>query len=147
MPLNTNLDVAPFFDDYNSNNQYYRILFRPGVALQARELTQSQSMLQNQIEQFGNWAFKNGDIVLGCGITDLPVLPFARMADSNTLMTSLVNTTVVSATSNLSARVMIANNGVSSNYPNTNVIYFQYLNTGNNGATAFSNKEEGNCML
>ena len=52
MPLNTDLNVAPFFDDYNPNNQYYRILFRPGVALQARELTQTQSMLQNQIEQF-----------------------------------------------------------------------------------------------
>jgi hypothetical protein len=141
MPLNTDLNIAPFFDDYNSNNQYYRILFRPGVALQARELTQTQSILQNQIEQFGNWAFQNGDIVLGCGITDLPILPFARMADSNTLMTSLVNTTVVSATSNLSARVMVANNGLAANYPNTNVIYFQYLNTGNNGATTFSNNE------
>ena len=141
MPLNTDLNVAPFFDDYSPNNQYYRILFRPGTAVQARELTQSQSMLQHQIEKFGNWAFQNGDIVAGCTITDIPVMPFARIQDSNTSMTAFVNAQVVSATSNLTARVMIANNGLASNYPNTNVIYFQYLNTGNNGATVFSNNE------
>jgi len=151
MPLNTNLNVAPFFDDYDANNEYYRILFRPGVAVQARELTQVQSILQNQVESFGNWAFKNGDIVTGCGINDMPALPFLRLSDAQTNAAAfdaktLVNTYVVSATTNLTARVIYANSGLSANYPNTNVIYLQIINTGNNGAngtgaTSFTNND------
>ena len=34
--LNTNLNVAPFYDDYNESSDYYRILFRPATAVQAR---------------------------------------------------------------------------------------------------------------
>jgi len=146
MPIQTDLDVAPFFDDYSANSQYYRILFRPAVAVQARELTQTQSILQNQIENFGNWAFQNGDIVSGCTIIDIPVLPFARLQDFQTNtsafdITQFVNTQVVSATSNLTAKVFLSNTGLVANYPNTNVIYIQYINTGNNGATAFGNNE------
>ena len=131
MPLNTNLDVAPFFDDYDANNEYYRILFRPGVAVQARELTQVQSILQNQVESFGNWAFKNGDIVSGCSIIDLPQISYVRLADKQSngatvSVSSLVNTYVVSSSSNLVAKVFVANSGVSSVYPYTNIIYVLY---------------------
>ena len=31
MPINTNLNTAPYFDDYDLENQYYRVLFKPGV--------------------------------------------------------------------------------------------------------------------
>ena len=34
------------------------------VSIQARELTTMQSMLQNQIEQFGNHTFKEGSVVI-----------------------------------------------------------------------------------
>jgi hypothetical protein len=46
-------------------NNYYKVLFKPGYPIQARELTTSQSILQNQIEQFGNHIFKEGSKVLG----------------------------------------------------------------------------------
>ena len=52
MPLNTNLNVSPYFDDFDPTKNYSRILFRPGTAVQARELTQIQSILQDQIENF-----------------------------------------------------------------------------------------------
>ena len=65
MPIKTDLNVSPYFDDFNENDNYHRILFRPATAVQARELTQLQTILQNQIEKFGNWAFKNGDVVDG----------------------------------------------------------------------------------
>ena len=61
MPLKTDLNVNPYWDDYSVNKSYYRVLFKPSVAVQARELTQAQSMLQNQIEQFGNYSFNSGD--------------------------------------------------------------------------------------
>jgi len=146
MPINTDLNVAPFFDDYDANNQYYRILFRPGTALQARELTQIQSILQNQVESFGNWAFKNGDIVTGCPITDQPVIPYIRLADRQTngysiTPANLANTRIVSASSNLQARVILGNPGLVGNYPNTNILYIQYLNTGTANQQIFSPNE------
>ena len=41
MSQQTNLNVAPYFDDFDAANDYHRVLFKPGVPVQARELTQS----------------------------------------------------------------------------------------------------------
>ena len=50
-------------DDYSDSAGYHRILFNSGKALQARELTQLQTILQNQIERIGNNLFKEGSII------------------------------------------------------------------------------------
>jgi hypothetical protein len=55
----------PFYDDFNEDNNFMRILFRPGYAVQARELTQLQTILSNQIEKFGNHIFKSGSPIVG----------------------------------------------------------------------------------
>ena len=65
MPIETNLNISPYFDDYDQDKDYYKILFRPGVSVQARELTQLQTILQNQIERFGDHVFKSGTIISG----------------------------------------------------------------------------------
>ena len=62
--LTTNFNVTPYYDDYDPNNGYYRILFKPGYAVQARELTQMQTILQEQIVRFGRNIFKDGTIVI-----------------------------------------------------------------------------------
>lgn len=64
MPQELNLNVSPYFDDFNKNQDYYKVLFKPGYPVQARELTGLQSILQNQIEQFGNHIFKEGSVVI-----------------------------------------------------------------------------------
>jgi hypothetical protein len=64
MSQQTNLNVAPYFDDFNANNDYHRVLFKPGYPVQARELTTLQSILQNQIEKFGQHFFKEGAKVI-----------------------------------------------------------------------------------
>ena len=64
MPQKTNLNVSPYYDDYDASKNFYRILFRPGYSIQARELTQLQSILQNQIESIGRYTFKQGDLVI-----------------------------------------------------------------------------------
>jgi hypothetical protein len=56
---------SPYFDDFDQTKKFYRILFRPGRAVQARELTQVQTILQNQIEQFGKNVYKNGSKISG----------------------------------------------------------------------------------
>ena len=73
MPEQTNLNVAPFFDDFEEENNFVRTLFRPGFAIQARELTQLQSVLQNQIERHGNHIFKEGAMVIPGQISLVPV--------------------------------------------------------------------------
>ena len=73
MPQETNFNVSPYFDDFDRDNNYYRVLFKPGYPVQARELTTAQSILQNQIEQFGTKFFKEGQIVVpGSLIYDNP---------------------------------------------------------------------------
>ena len=57
MALTTNFNADPYYDDYNADDAYYRILFRPGFAVQARELTQLQSILQKQVERHGHSSF------------------------------------------------------------------------------------------
>ena len=57
MSQETNLNVAPYFDDFDPSKEYYKVLFKPGYPVQARELTSLQSMLQNQVEKFGQHFF------------------------------------------------------------------------------------------
>lgn len=64
MTTKLNLNQSPYFDDYDKTKKYYQILFRPGRAVQARELTQLQTILQQQIERFGTHVFKQGANVI-----------------------------------------------------------------------------------
>ena len=60
----TDLNVAPYYDDFDPNDNFHRVLFRPGFAVQTRELTTLQSILQNQIERHGRHFFKEGSMVI-----------------------------------------------------------------------------------
>ncbi|CAB5221893.1 Domain of unknown function DUF4815 [uncultured Caudovirales phage] len=62
MAINFNTD--PYYDDYSEDKNFHRILFKPGVAVQARELNQLQTILQNQVSRFGNHVFKPGSMVI-----------------------------------------------------------------------------------
>jgi hypothetical protein len=64
MPSPIDFNVSPYYDDYSKTNNYHRILFRPAFAVQARELTQAQTIVQNQIEHFGDHVFKSGSSVI-----------------------------------------------------------------------------------
>ena len=64
MPQNTNLNVSPYFDDFDSSKNFNKVLFKPGNPIQARELTTLQSILQGQIEKFGKHFFKEGSMII-----------------------------------------------------------------------------------
>jgi len=64
MAQKTNLNVTPYFDDFDPSKNYYKVLFNPGRPIQTRELNTLQSILQNQIETFGSNIFKEGSIVI-----------------------------------------------------------------------------------
>ena len=68
MPQKTNLNISPYYDDFDKAKNFYKVLFQPGYPVQARELTGLQSLLQNQIESFGKHIFKEGSMVIPGGV-------------------------------------------------------------------------------
>ena len=69
MAQKTDLNVNPYFDDFDRAKNFYKVLFKPGYPVQARELTTLQSTLQNQIQSFGSYIFKDGTVVSPGNIT------------------------------------------------------------------------------
>ena len=69
----TNLSNVTFSnvykDDFADSDNFHRILFNSGKALQARELTQMQTIIQKEIERFGSNIFRDGCAVTGGNIT------------------------------------------------------------------------------
>jgi len=78
MTISTNFNVSPYYDDFSEDKKFLRMLFKPGFAVQARELTQSQTLLQKQIEKFGNHIFENGSVVTG-GTTYLQDVTYLKL--------------------------------------------------------------------
>ena len=62
--MTINFNTEPYYDDFDETKKFYRILYRPSYAVQARELTQMQTILQNQISKFGSHVFRNGSMVI-----------------------------------------------------------------------------------
>jgi len=137
MAINFNTD--PYYDDFSESKEFYRILFKPGRAVQARELTQLQTTLQNQIARFGQNVFKEGAIVIpGQQIFD-NFYNFVKLTDSfngvvsDDILADLVGGTVVGQTTGVTARVV--NHTVSeSGDPST--IYVKYTSSGTDKTTA-----------
>jgi hypothetical protein len=69
MAQKTDLNISPYYDDFDKDKNFYKVLFKPGFPVQARELTTLQSILQNQVESFGSNIFKEGSMVIPGGIT------------------------------------------------------------------------------
>ena len=63
MPQNTNLNVSPYFDDFDASKNYQKVI-QTCDSFTGRELTTLQSILQNQIEKFGQHFFKEGSMVI-----------------------------------------------------------------------------------
>ena len=107
MPQITDLNIAPYYDDFDKEDNFHRVLFRPGFAIQARELTQLQSIMQNQIERFGRHMFQEGTVVIPGQVTYSKAVTnvqlattFAGETSSATLTPSSTTETVTLANNN-----------------------------------------------
>jgi len=144
--LSTNLNVDPYYDDFDETKNFHRILFRPGFGVQARELTQMQSILQNQIDRFGEHIFKEGSIVTGIELF------YNRYADYVKIRDNSSNGSVVTV-SDLLGETFTATNGVTANVyhvvtgseitANTKTLYVSYTSRANtdNVTKTFSNNQ------
>ena len=135
--LETNFNVSPYFDDFDETKDFYRVLFRPSVAVQARELTQLQTILQTQIERFGNHVFKSGTIISGVNFDFLSQYFYSKILDlqldgQDVDLPNYVNLHAKNA-NNLTARVVNYKTGYQSQSPDLNTLYLQYINSGNSG--------------
>ena len=128
MPLSTNFNVTPYYDDYDESKGYYRILFKPGYGIQARELTQLQTALQKQIERVGAHSFKTGSKVLGGDITldtDVHSLQLEmQYLGENINAAAFIGKTITGVTSNARARVVASQAPTSLLQP---ILMFHYL--------------------
>lgn len=158
MSIETNLNVSPYFDDFSANNNFNRILFKPGTAVQARELTQTQSILQDQIEksQLG-LGLVEGSIISGGELIfntrqNSATLKFIKLSDSNangdvvTVSNFLKGNTVifshstnasVSKNNKVSAKVVAVADGAQASNPALKTLLVKYINSGSaNNSTA-----------
>ena len=139
MPISTDLNVNPYFDDYKDSKDFYKILFRPGVAVQVRELNQLQSILQKQIERFGDNIYKRGTIIDGCNFIFHNPLPYVRINDTETDSTpvnvSMYNGYLAKNSQDLIARIIETSSGFESTFPDLNTLFVKYLNHGSSGNT------------
>ena len=146
MALETNLNSTPYWDDYNEQKDFYKILFRPGVSVQTRELNQLQTILQKQIERFGDHVFKSGTIVSGCNFLYNPLAPYIKIKDlqedGQPVNISSYIGLYVKNSANLQAKVVNYETGFESQNPDLNTLYVSYINSGNSfNLTEYSNND------
>ena len=147
MAIETDLSVFPYSDDYSETKDFYKILFQPGVAVQTRELNQLQTILQKQIERFGDNIFKRGTIIDGCNFLFYPTYPYVKIKDTQkdgliANPSAYVGSYIKSSTSGLTAYIVNHEDGFESTDPDLKTLYVNYIDGGNNGTTnAFTSGE------
>ena len=140
MPAKTDFNVSPYYDDFTESKKFHRILFRPAFAVQARELTQAQTLLQNQIERVGDHLFKQGAMVIPGQVSiDTNYTAVKLTSKSAASINTYNGTTITGATSGVIAEVVgvAATDGTD---PDT--LYVKYNKTGtNNTSIVFTDGE------
>lgn len=137
-------NTEPYNDDFDENQKFYRILFRPSFAVQARELTQLQTILQKQISRHGDHIFTQGAMVIPGQISIdtnaqyVKLQPLYNGIAVETFLQNLKDKTIVGS-SGLTADIIKVQSQETSD-PTT--IYIRYKNSGTSGTSkVFANGE------
>jgi hypothetical protein len=123
-----NFNVDPYYDDFDPNKNYHRVLYKPGRAVQARELTQSQTILQNQITNFADHFFtqntpvKGGSISLDLNVKHLKLTPTFNNVD--VVASDFLNQIVTDDNSTVVAKVIATEEATASDPPTLILSYF-----------------------
>ena len=149
MAQNTNLNVTPYYDDFDKDKNFYRVLFRPGFPIQARELTTMQSILQNQVENVGSHLFKDGAMVIPGQVgydlnVDAIMLQESFLgADVELYRTQLEGKIIEGLTTGVKAKVLFSISDVNSDKGYI-TLYVKYIESGGENAETqtFQNNEQ-----
>ena len=135
MPQGTNLNISPYYDDFDKTKNYYRVLFKPGFPVQARELTTLQSIFQNQVESFGNYFFKDGSVVIPGGVNyqnyfyAVEVQSSFSGIDIGNYLSNLEGLRIRGSSSNVVAKV-VKTLPAAESIRNSNTLYVMYESSG-----------------
>jgi hypothetical protein len=140
MPSPTDFNLSPYFDDYTESKKFHRVLFRPAFAVQARELTQSQTILQNQIERISDHLFEKGAMVIPGEIAfDLNYYAVKLTSKTYATVAEYIGKQLTGVTSGV---VGICINAVATDGTDPDTLYIKYNKTGtNNTSFAFTSGE------
>lgn len=154
MPQKTPLNVPPYNDDFSVEKGFYKVLFRPGYSIQTRELTTLQSVLQNQIENFGRSRFKQGQQVVPGEVSFNNKLDYVKLASVSEVAVNN-NGNIVFQKYDISELVGKTLNGLSSGVQasviwyaksseiESDVLFVKYINSGDaNNEFKFRQGEE-----
>ena len=151
MAQNTNLNIAPYYDDFDQSKGFLKVLFKPGYPVQARELTTLQSVLQNQIDTFGTGVYKEGSMVVPGGITlnnDVACVIIQNTylnLDVELYRTALDGLVIKGSTSGVRARILFSISATTSTKNNI-TFYVNYLQKATDNTTSyFSDGETFTC--
>ena len=136
--MTTNLNTAPYFDDFDENKNFHQVLFKPSVSVQSRELTQLQSILKNQIAQFGSHIFKHGSVVIPGNITSDLSICYVKLSTTSVNLALFEGRTVVGSITGLRGRVRKSAIATATD-PAT--LFVSYINNGINDERVFSDGE------
>jgi hypothetical protein len=142
MPQKTNLNVNPYYEDFDASKNFYKILFRPGYSIQGRELTQLQSILQNQIESFGKYAFKQGEMVIPGEVGLNTKLDYVKLSSVSEVainegndivykkydISQLIGQQIIGLTSGVVATILTTKEATDNS---ADTIYVNYITSGN----------------
>ena len=134
MTLDTDLSRKPYFDDFDETKNFYRVLYKPAAAVQARELNQMQTILQDQIDKFGRQIFKDGSVTEGCAFTFNNQYDYVKINDNyvNNFAISTIadfQNQLVTNQNGLQALIINTYTGYQSQDPDLNTLYLKYLNS------------------
>ena len=129
----TNFNVSPYYDDFSESKNFHRVLFRPSFAVQGRELTQLQTILQNQVERFGEHVFKDGTMVIPGNVNLNTDFEYVKLASHSTsTAANMVGLTITGATSGVEATVTTTSEASSTAAA---TLYVAYTKTGTNNTS------------
>lgn len=136
-----NLNTNPYYDDFDATKKFNRVLFKPGFAVQARELTQLQTIFENQLNNFGKHLFVDGAPVLGCksvvkkrDFIKIDDLDASSAAVSNDTLDDYIGDTVTGGTSGIIATIDAVATGLDSEVVDKKTLYISYTQGDSTGA-------------
>lgn len=133
-----NFNKQPYFDDFDPEKNFHKVLFKPGLPVQVRELNQLQSIHHHQLEQFANHVFKSGSIVDGASVqiqeTNFVTVNSIDPATNSPVNLNLLqqNYRVLGTTSGIGADIILSTAPVGTD-PIT--LYINYTCAGTDGTT------------
>lgn len=135
-------NVNPYYDDFDEDKKFLRVLFRPGFGLQARELTQVQTILQTQVQRFGDHIFENGSKVVGCEVSDQDVnfLRVSNITGTSSVTSAFEDATIFNHTGTTAQKAKVIKVLEATTSDNFSILFYKELNgnTGAHGAAGFT---------